>query len=52
MVTCTPNHEICRQMWVLCPSLGTKGVYQIRYFERSRVDIELFVFEVTVRGDK
>ena len=49
MVTHTPNHKICGQMWVLCPRLRTQDGYQVEFFENSRVDTELFVFEVTVR---
>ena len=49
MVTRTPNNEICGQMRVLCPRLRTKDRYQIEFFKSSRVDTELFVFEVTVR---
>ena len=55
MVTRTPNNEICGQMRVLCPRLRTKDRYQIEFFKSSRVDTELFVFEVTVRegtGDR
>ena len=36
-------------MWVLRPRVRTKDAHQIEFFKRSRVDTELFMFEVTVR---